>query len=202
MVAGPSSGPRGETAEGCLGGTPKRLFDIAFGSVLLAFTFPLLLVSAAALKCAGARPVFKREPRLGFGGRSFHMIELVTTARDGRASAPATTASRRATRSARIGACLREAGIHKLPQLVNVIRGEMSLVGPRALDPSEVDHLGERSATYLSARPGLIQAPVRPNRREAHATEGFDADLDYVRDWRVSRDLVALLHSIFASRER
>lgn len=205
MVADPYTGPQGETAKLCLGGTPKRLFDIAIGSALLASTLPLLLASAAALKCAGAVPVFKREPRLGYGGRSFLMIELVTTARESPLSEPATTtpsqAVRRRNRIACIGFFLRESGIYKLPQLVNVIRGEMSLVGPRALDPSEAEYLGDRIAAYLTARPGLVQMYTGPNRRKGCDIEGFAAGLDYIRDWCFSMDIVALVHAIFASRE-
>jgi len=205
MVAGPSLHPRRETAKDSLGGTRKRLFDIAFGSLVLVFTLPLLLITAGALKVAGAGPVFKREPRLGFRGRAFSVIELVTTAEESPLSESAATTPdqdlRRGTRIARIGVFLHESGIHKLPQLVNVLRGEMSLVGPRALHPSEAEHYGERIAAYLSARPGLVQARKRPRPGETCATRRFDWDLDYVRSWSFSKDMIVLFRTIFALKE-
>jgi exopolysaccharide production protein ExoY len=205
MVAGPSLHPQGETPKDSLGGTPKRLFDIGFGSLVLVFTLPLLLIIAGALKVAGAGPVFKREPRLGFRGRMFSVIELATTAEESPLSDSATTSPgqglRRGTRIARIGVFLHESGIHKLPQLVNVLRGEMSLVGPRALHPSEAAHYGERIAAYLSARPGLVQARRRPQHGQACATHRFDSDLDYIRSWSFSKDMIALLRTIFALKE-
>jgi lipopolysaccharide/colanic/teichoic acid biosynthesis glycosyltransferase len=183
-----------------LGGRSKRLFDIVVGSILLALTLPIFLVTTAALKCIGSEPVFAREPRVGFKGRLFTVIEFGATSRDGRGSESAATSRHKFHRRidlTRIAEFMRNSGIHKLPQLVNVLRGEMSLVGPRPLALSEVRLQGGRIAAYLEAKPGLIQAPRTAKLGDHCLSEPSDPDLDYVRDWRLSTDLTALMLAVF-----
>lgn len=191
---------QGEAIGDCLGGRSKRLFDIIVGSILLAFTLPILLVAAAALKCTGSGPVFTKEPRLGFKGRLFTAIEFGATRREVRRCESVAKSKHKLhgrTGFAHIEEFLHDSGIHKLPQLVNVIRGEMSLVGPRPLRLSEVRLQGDRIAAYLEARPGLVQAP-RTTKAGGHCpSEPSDPDLDYVRNWRLSMDLTALALTIF-----
>jgi lipopolysaccharide/colanic/teichoic acid biosynthesis glycosyltransferase len=200
MVVRPRLRHQGEAIGDCLGGRSKRLFDIVVGSILLTLTLPILLVAAAALKCTGSGPVFAREPRLGFKGRLFTAIEFGATTREGRRSesvAKSRNKLHRRTDFARIGEFLHDSGIHKLPQLVNVLRGEMSLVGPRPLPLSEVRLQGDRIAAYLEARPGLGQAPRTAKLGGRCPSEPSDPDLDYVRNWRLSMDLTALVLTIF-----
>ncbi len=203
MFARQSLRRRDDTARDCLGGATKRIFDIVFASLFLGLTLPILLVAAAALKLAGADPIISREPRLGFRGRSFTVVEFTTTAGNSPVSQSAAATGRKfrsRTGAACIGAFLRESGIHKLPLLVNVLRGEMSLVGPRALLPSEASPHGDRIAAYLTARPGFVQPPKIANPGNRRAGELLDPDLDYVRNWRFSTDVVALLRTIFAMK--
>jgi len=198
MVAHPMSGQHGATARDSLGGISKRLFDLAFGSLFLVLTLPILLIAAGALKLAGVKPVFAREPRLGFRGRSFTVVELTTIARSSAESNR--TGSRKLshrTYAESIGAFLHESGIPKLPQLVNVLRGEMSLVGPRALRPSDAILYGDTIAACLMARPGLVQAPRSAKHGDNCAMAPLELDLDYVRNWRFSTDVAALLRTIF-----
>lgn len=199
MVARQSLRQQRDAPKEGLGGRSKRLFDLAFGSIILAFTLPILLLAAAALKSAGARPVFAKDARLGFGGRSFTVVEFST---DPEAIGP--TGQKRPCRTSvtKIAAFVRESGIHKLPQLVNVLRGEMSLVGPRALRPSDATVYNDRIAAYLTARPGLVQAPKTAKLGERWTAEQLDSDLDYVRNWRFSTDVAALLRTIFTLKEQ
>lgn len=189
MVARPRLRPRTKSGQVSLGGRPKRLFDVAFGTLFLVLTLPILVVTAAALKLAGARKVLAKEKRLGFRGRSFVMIEFATSSRDW----PAVR---------RFETFLHDSGIHKLPQLVNVLRGEMSLVGPRALLPCEASLPGDRIATYLAAKPGLIQARRNKTLTKTGALQLLDIDLDYIQNWSFSTDIVALLRTIFTLNDQ
>jgi exopolysaccharide production protein ExoY len=187
-----------------LGGTPKRLFDIVLGTLLLTSTLPLLVVTAVTLKLAGARPLFSREIRLGLKGRSFEMIAYTTTTQDSphvESTDRYGSRGRRTPHIAHIGMFLKESGISRLPQLVNVIRGDMSLVGPRALSSFESSCYGDGIAIYLSARPGLVQPRRRTAPEDKSAAQACDEGLDYVRRWCFSADVATLLRVIFALRD-
>src|SRR5690349_20166305 len=102
----------------------KRLFDILFAAVLLLLAAPLLALAALGVLCALGRPVLFRQLRAGRDGAPFCLLKL-RSLREG--------PGEDAARLGRFGRALRASGLDELPQLVNVLRGEMSLVGPRPL---------------------------------------------------------------------
>ena len=121
----------------------KRAFDVVGASLGLIFFAPALAAAALAILLDDGGPVLFRQRRLGLGRRPFTILKL-RTMRDGRVT--------------RVGGLLRATGIDELPQLVNVLRGEMSAVGPRPLTPADVERLGwgEESADFRwCAPPGL-----------------------------------------------
>ncbi len=133
----------------------RRLFDILFASVALAVASPILLVAIAGIWFSDGRPLLYRAPRVGQGGRPFTMYKLRTmyvgADRGGPITAPADS------RCFPWGSLLRHLKIDELPQLVNVLKGEMSLVGPRPEDPKIVaEHYTEGQRRTLEARPGLL----------------------------------------------
>lgn len=201
-LARPRLRQHGEATKDRLGGTTKRLFDLILGSLFLLCTLPVLVFAAAALKVAGATPVFTRAPRLGFKGRPFVIVEFRTKAQT--CPLPGSTSRKPRRRTATIGLAefLHDSGIDKLPQLVNVLRGEMSLVGPRALHPSEASGYGDWIAAYLATRPGLVQVPNTASLEDHPSMQLSVADLDYVRNWHLSTDVIALLRAIFTWKER
>jgi lipopolysaccharide/colanic/teichoic acid biosynthesis glycosyltransferase len=112
----------------------RLLTDIVIASILLAFTFPLLLLVALALKLEGSGPVLERRVCIGRGGRCLQMLKFRTTMHDPRQAK--TTWARSPTR---IGEFLRFTRIEHLPQLINVLRGEMSIVDRDGRSPSFLD---------------------------------------------------------------
>ncbi|HEX7089973.1 MAG TPA: sugar transferase [Longimicrobiales bacterium] len=137
------------------GGKAKRAFDLAFASLALLLFAPLLALTALAIRAASPGPVFIRLPRVGQRGRVFELLKLRTTHVTGppgrNGSAPGDP------RVFRLGALVRASQLDELPQLLNVIRGDMSVVGPRPEDPETVRRhytLAQRRA--LRVRPGLI----------------------------------------------
>jgi lipopolysaccharide/colanic/teichoic acid biosynthesis glycosyltransferase len=124
----------------------KRALDLAGAATLLAVSAPLMVLVALAVLLALGRPVLFRQARSGRGGRSFVLLKFRSMAEGpGEDSA----------RLSRFGRALRASGLDELPQLLNVLRGEMSLVGPRPLPPDYLALYTERQARRLRARPGL-----------------------------------------------
>ena len=131
----------------------KRLFDVCCAAVALLATAPLLAVAAIGIKLSDPGPVFYRARRMGYLGREFTMLKLRTMRADG--AGPAITGLHD-ERVSRIGRILRRTKIDELPQLINVLRGDMAIVGPRPEDPDIVRaHYSSADLETLGVRPGL-----------------------------------------------
>lgn len=124
----------------------KRALDVAGAAALLALLAPLLLLVAVAVRVALGAPVLFRQQRAGRGGAPFTVLKF-RTLREG--------AGEDAARMTRLGGFLRALALDELPQLVNVLRGEMSLVGPRPLPVAYLPLYAPRQALRLRVRPGL-----------------------------------------------
>jgi lipopolysaccharide/colanic/teichoic acid biosynthesis glycosyltransferase len=144
----------------------KRCFDLAVSLAGLAILSPLMVFCALLVRLTSRGPVFFRQTRVGYGGRPFVLIKFRTMVHGSEASAAAVEidGDRRLTS---VGAFLRRTKLDEMPQLVNVLRGEMSLVGPRPRVPSEVDLDDPQQRILLMARPGLTSPASIHHRREA-----------------------------------
>jgi len=140
----------------------KRAFDIAFSACVLLATFPLILLGALGVKFSSPGPTFYRAKRAGVGGRPFTMYKLRTMRVGADAPSPRITAPRDG-RVTPIGSVLRKFRIDELPQFWNVLRGDMSIVGPRPEDWEIVrDHYTPEQRRTLEVRPGVVStADVR-----------------------------------------
>jgi putative colanic acid biosynthesis UDP-glucose lipid carrier transferase len=181
----------------------KRAFDIVVASailVLFAWAFALIAI-AIVVETRG--PILFRQRRTGRHGRVFTIYKFrsMSVTEDGAAIAQATRADSRVTR---VGAFIRETSLDELPQLLNVIRGDMSLVGPR---PHALAHdlhyatLISRYGDRFSVRPGLTGlAQVLGHRGEIHQLDCMarrvDADADYARRWSFPDDLAIIARTI------
>lgn len=108
---------------------------------------------------------------------------------------------RKLTRDPRItplGKFLRQSSLDELPQLINVIRGEMSLVGPRPIVSSELKRYGDKLGLYLMARPGITGVWQVNGRSDCKYDERVEMDAEYVRNWRISTDFAILLRTLEA----
>lgn len=139
-----------------------RALDIVLAGIAILFFLPLMLLTALAVRSQGGGPVLYRQQRIGQGGRPFACLKFRTMATDAEARLPglidaewrASRKFRHDVRVTRLGGFLRRSSIDELPQLVNVLRGEMSLVGPRPIVMDEAMLYG-RLADYCAVRPGL-----------------------------------------------
>jgi lipopolysaccharide/colanic/teichoic acid biosynthesis glycosyltransferase len=124
----------------------KRVLDVAGALLLLALLWPVMAAVALLVRARLGGPVLFRQTRAGRGGAAFTLLKF-RTMRDG--------TGEDAARLTRMGRALRAAALDELPQLVNVLRGEMSLVGPRPLPPAYTSRYTPRQAERLRVRPGL-----------------------------------------------
>jgi lipopolysaccharide/colanic/teichoic acid biosynthesis glycosyltransferase len=133
----------------------KRLFDLVVSLAAIVLLSPLLLVLAVWIKCDSPGPVFFRQERVGRGGAPFRIHKFRTMVADAPARGPQITVGRDA-RITRAGAALRDRRLDELPQLIDVLRGDMSLVGPRPEVPQYAALIpAELRAQVWSVRPGI-----------------------------------------------
>jgi lipopolysaccharide/colanic/teichoic acid biosynthesis glycosyltransferase len=167
----------------------KRLGDVALAVSGLALTTPLLAVLAALVRLDSPGPALFFQRRTGLHQRPFTLVKLRTM-----------DDARRVTR---VGRWLRPLGLDELPQLCNVVRGDMSLVGPRPEVPERVEILRQRLPAYDArhfVRPGITGwAQVNGLRGDAApVTERLRRDLEYVREWNLGLDLRILIRTASA----
>ncbi len=153
-----NAAPTGPSREPAL----KRAFDVALSLAGITLSSPLWLAIAVALKAQDGGPIFYHQPRVGRFGRVFTALKFRSMIADAEAGVGAVQATRDDPRVTRIGGVLRGTALDELPQLVNILRGDMSFVGPRALRPDEIEQ-GAGTAVPLSAIPGYAERiTVRP----------------------------------------
>lgn len=160
----------------------KRLFDVCVSAVGLVALSPLLALIAAAIWLQDRGPVFYKGPRVGLNGQLFRMLKFRTMKVDSTGSGPSSTAADD-KRITYVGRRLRALKLDELPQLVNVLRGEMSIVGPRPQVAWAVDDWDETvRRCYIGVRPGITDLASIRFRNEGQILLGsLDPDRDYKR---------------------
>jgi len=156
----------------------KRVFDIVWSAVGLALLWPLMVLVAAAVLAESGRPVLFAQTRVGRGFRRFRLYKF-RSMRNGAAGQPITAADD--GRITRVGRVLRATKLDELPQLWNVLKGDMSLVGPRPELPEYVERFRKRYARILRVRPGITDlASIRFRDEEAVLARSSDPLREYV----------------------
>jgi lipopolysaccharide/colanic/teichoic acid biosynthesis glycosyltransferase len=133
----------------------KRLFDIAFSFLGLAALFPLFVLIIILMKLDSKGPVFYKGERIGKDGKPFKMYKFRTMSADADRMGDSPSCADDDPRITRIGAFLRKYKLNEIPQLINVLNGEMSFVGPRPEVPSEVETYSEEERRILTVKPGI-----------------------------------------------
>jgi exopolysaccharide biosynthesis polyprenyl glycosylphosphotransferase len=185
----------------------KRTIDLVGASVGLVVLSPVLLMAALAIKWTSPGPVLFRQQRYGLNRRLFKMYKLRTMTVDADARQAELEALNEATgpvfkirqdpRVTRVGAWLRRTSIDELPQLFNVLRGEMSLVGPRPLPVRDVHRFAEGALMRrFSVRPGCTCLWQISGRSELTFDDWIRLDLEYIDEWSLRLDLLVLLKTL------
>ena len=123
-----------------VGGVIKRLTDIVLATVAIGLMLPLLVFCSVATFLTSGGRIIARQRRVGFRGRAFECFGFETSAE---------------ARVTRMGTILRKGGLDELPQLFNVLRGDMSIVGPQPISSDQFDQYADHAAAYLSCKPGI-----------------------------------------------
>jgi lipopolysaccharide/colanic/teichoic acid biosynthesis glycosyltransferase len=156
----------------------KRALDVVVSLVALVVTFPLTAAVGLAVACESGRPVLYRGWRVGRDGRIFKIIKFRTMVRDAGGLGGVITVAGD-PRVTRVGRLLRRTKLDELPQLLNVLRGEMSLVGPRPEHPNYVRMYTEQQRRVLSVRPGITGIASVRYRDEEALLRGENAEAAY-----------------------
>ncbi len=195
-----------------IGGKSKRIFDVIIASITLIVFLPLFAFVVLLLKLTEPGPVIFRHIRVGQGGRRFACFKFRSMVLDSDKVLKTLLESDPAARKewdrtqklandpriTPVGKFLRQSSLDELPQLINVIRGDMSLVGPRPIVPSELTRYGDKLSLYLQARPGITGIWQVSGRNDCGYDRRIEMDANYVRNWRFSTDFVILLRTLGA----
>jgi exopolysaccharide biosynthesis polyprenyl glycosylphosphotransferase len=180
----------------------KRLTDLLIACSLIAFTLPLMLIAALVIKCDSRGPVFYRQERVGLNGRRFALLKFRSMRQDAEADGRPVWAAARDDRITWVGGFMRRTRIDELPQLFNVLCGEMSLVGPRPERPHFVDHLGkiipfyDERHTVLPGITGWAQVNYPYGASVEDARQKLAYDLYYIANRSLLLDLRILLATV------
>jgi lipopolysaccharide/colanic/teichoic acid biosynthesis glycosyltransferase len=186
----------------------KRALDIALSFVMLVLAAPVFLAVAFAIKIDDGGPVFYRQERWGFKGRRFSVLKFRSMIPNADGDGIARQAAEDDDRVTRIGKLLRKTGLDELPQLINIFRGDMSFVGPRALAVEEAHVSGEVQLGYrnvpgfrerLLVRPGLTGMATIYLPKDAHPRQKFEQDVAYVENQSMWLDLRLITLSFWIS---
>lgn len=167
----------------------KRVLDIVIAFSALLVLAPLWLLAALAIALESGGPVLFRQTRLGLQGRTFNMLKFRSMRQNAAATGPYFTTAND-TRITRVGRFIRRTSIDELPQLMNVLRGDMSLVGPRPDVPAQRPLYSDADwAQRCSVRPGITGLAQALLRSEATEAQRLALDLQYTRQASVWFDL-------------
>jgi lipopolysaccharide/colanic/teichoic acid biosynthesis glycosyltransferase len=174
-----------------------RAFDIAIALLALLVLSPLLLIAAVAIKLGSRGPVLYRQRRVGEGGREFEMLKLRTMAAGSDPVGVGTVVTRDDPRVTKAGRVLRRTSLDEIPNLVNVLRGEMAIVGPRPTIPAQVIDYTPRQHRRHEVRPGITGWAQVQGRAGIPWEERIELDLWYAEHRSAALDARILLKTLW-----
>ncbi|RAZ91270.1 sugar transferase [Mesorhizobium hawassense] len=193
-----------------IGGLLKRSFDIVGSVAGLVLLSPLFLMVALLVKLSDNGPIFYGHKRIGRGGRIFSCLKFRTMVTDGErvltaylAANPEANAEWIATRKlkndprvTRVGQVLRKLSLDELPQILNILQGDMSLVGPRPVVRDELEIYGSAAVYYLKSRPGLTGLWQVSGRNDVSYDTRVAFDRHYVENWSMFQDIRIIFKTV------
>jgi exopolysaccharide biosynthesis polyprenyl glycosylphosphotransferase len=186
----------------------KRALDATLSALALLVFLPVLAVVAVAIRLESPGPVFFRQKRSGLNGRIFEVLKFRTMCTDAEHRKEKLKAQnemsgpvfkiKRDPRITKVGRLLRKYSLDELPQLVNVLKGEMSLVGPRPLPTYEMENVERRHRRRLSVKPGLTCLWQVSGRNNIDFEDWMDLDMQYINNWSLRMDFMLMLKTFSA----
>jgi lipopolysaccharide/colanic/teichoic acid biosynthesis glycosyltransferase len=173
-----------------------RAADTVIALVALVVLSPLLLVAAIAIKLGSRGPIFYRQRRVGLGGREFEMLKLRTMVEGSDPVGVGTVVTRDDPRVTGAGRVLRRTSLDEIPNLLNVLRGEMAIVGPRPTIPAQVADYAPRQHRRHEVRPGITGWAQIQGRAGIPWEQRIELDLYYVDHRSAALDIRILLETL------
>lgn len=203
---------RAVTTNPPLGGLLKRIMDLVIAAMALIMAAPVMIVVALLIRMTAGGPAVFSHSRVGLGGKPFNCYKFRTMVANSEEVLKAyleanphvsmewaeTHKIRSDPRVTLLGRVLRKSSLDELPQLFNIIRGDMSCVGPRPIVKEELKRYGDHLGEYLRTRPGLTGLWQVSGRSSMDYADRVALDSQYVRNWSVWLDMVILFRTIFA----
>jgi lipopolysaccharide/colanic/teichoic acid biosynthesis glycosyltransferase len=181
---------------GAIGYRGKRVLDVAVAVVALVVCGPVLAVAAVLVRFETHGHALYRQRRVGFGGAPFELYKLRTMVHGAEGMGAGLAIDAGDDRITRVGAVLRRTSLDELPNLINVLRGEMSVVGPRPTVQVQVDRYTERQRGRLSVRPGITGWAQVNGRASLPWSDRIELDLWYVEHASLAVDLRILAATV------
>jgi len=193
-----------------VGGPTKRAADVIIASTALFVFSPVMLLIALLIRIGDRGPAIFSQQRIGYGGRTFRCLkfrsmvlnsqevlqELLANDPDAAREWAETQKLRNDPRITRIGRILRQTSLDELPQLFNVLVGEMSVVGPRPIVQAEAARYGKQFDVYKAAKPGMTGNWQVNGRSDTSYEKRVEYDVAYVQDWSLGRDLAICFKTV------
>lgn len=193
-----------------LGGGIKRSLDVVLSLIGILILLPLFLLVSAALKITSPGPVLFGHARIGYAGESFRCWKFRSMVTNGddvlarhfeqnpaeRYEWETNRKLKNDPRVTRLGKVLRAYSVDELPQLINVLLGNMSLVGPRPVVKDELEIYGPQAEIYLSTRPGITGLWQTSGRSDVGYSQRITLDTEYVNNWSIWRDFKIMFKTI------
>ena len=202
----------GGTTNPPIGGLLKRIMDVVIAGTALVLAVPVMIIVGVLIKITAGGPAIFSHSRVGFGGRPFNCYKFRSMVAnsdqvlksyldanpDARKEWEETHKIRRDPRVTFLGRLLRKSSLDELPQLINILRGDMSCVGPRPIVRDELRRYGDHQGEYLAARPGLTGLWQVSGRSSLDYDNRVALDSQYVRNWSIWLDLAIVFRTFFA----
>jgi lipopolysaccharide/colanic/teichoic acid biosynthesis glycosyltransferase len=180
------------------GNALNRTLDVAIAGAGLALASPFLAAAAIAVKLGDGGPVLFKQTRVGKDGRDFELMKLRTMVVDAEKQGAGYAVNKGDSRITRVGRFLRRTSLDELPQLWNVVRGDMSLIGPRPTLRYQVEHYSDRQRRRLEVLPGITGWAQIHGRASLSWDERIELDVWYVDHRSLRIDLLILLRTPLA----
>jgi len=179
----------------------KRIFDLTVGTLILVITFPIMATIGLLVKLNSQGPILYRQARVGMDGRQFQMLKFRTMKMDAEKETGPVWAKENDPRRTRVGTFLRKTSLDELPQLFNVLKGEMSLVGPRPERPNFVEEFRNSIPLYMlrqKIKAGMTGwAQINGWRGNTSLEKRIEHDLYYIQNWSIGFDLRILFMTLW-----
>jgi len=174
----------------------KRIFDVSASVIIMTILLPFMMVLAFLVKITSAGPIFFVQDRVGLHGKPFKMIKFRTMIGQPEEGATHWTKSDE-DRITPPGTLMRDYGLDELPQIINILKGEMSIIGPRPVLPQQVIEFPPDLRRMFDMKPGVLSLAAIKGRRSLSMHERYILHVQYVNTWSLKLDFKILWQSLF-----